>query len=190
MCERLLGLAQTSLNIEAAIFRPSTITGTSNIKDFSNLFMRGVVLLGAYPIHYGTSNYVPVEFCALAISAMSLDAKTYSTGLFHVTNPNGNIDYDTLFKCVEGYGYPLDGVPLEDFHSRLLQSSNNPLFPLINRFNSPTQTDEPLMSATLAWMASHEVQCPPMDRALIRQYLKTFVRKGLLPKPKKASVKK
>lgn len=166
------------------IFRPSTITGTANLKDFSNLLMRGTVLLGAYPSGLGHTNVIPVEFCAQAIAALSLAAASYapSSGLFHLLNP-ANLAFDALFAALRSYGYPLAPLPLDAFRDRLAAAPANPLFPLLNQFAGLHGRSPPSLPATLQWMQAQGLSFPPTGEQLFHGYLATFVKDGLLPAP-------
>lgn len=176
------------------IFRPSSITGTSNIKDFSNLLMRGTVDLGAYPSNLGSSNFVPVAFCARFIADISLskfDAPQASPssvssddGVYHLNNPHGNISFDSLFQAIISFGYKLEKLTLPEFKEKLSKRSDNVLFPLLNQFAGYHFRGDPFMPKTIQEMKKRGIVCPNADAKLIHEYLSTFVEVGLLSAPK------
>lgn len=94
VAERLVYEAQKKFGIDVRIYRPCSISGSSvngfsNRRDFTNILLRAVIDLGAYPKVSTTTensfiellqnatlmlNWVPVNFVAKAIVAVAANA--------------------------------------------------------------------------------------------------------------------
>jgi thioester reductase-like protein len=201
VAEKMVAAARER-GLQVAIYRLGTVTGHSgagtwNTTDFVCRTLKSYVQLGSMPSLEGLLDFIPVDFAAKAIAHLSL--RRASAGkVFHFANPRP-APAGALHTWLESIGYPLRRISYAEWFEELrrdaLRSDRNALFallPLITGLQQDPNAGGPLhpfsstrsvdCRNTYEGLAGSGIECPPVEEALVRTYVKYFVESGFLPK--------
>jgi thioester reductase-like protein len=196
VAERLVLLARER-GLPVTVYRPGVITGHSRSgvgqNDVISRSIHACVQVGASPDTDVAVHLNPVDFVAGAI--LRLAQRPESLGrVFHLLNPR-SLPWNQLAAWVGNYGYPMRHLPYNHWRDELLSrptfSPQNALY-LMSPFVAPLPGADRLTAPelqvetanTLAGLVGTGLVCPPPDDRLLRTYLDSAVRRGLLPAPK------
>jgi thioester reductase-like protein len=175
--------------IEVTIHRPAFIAGSSdtgvwNTADFLCRMTKTMIELGAMPSDLEIDiDFSPVDYVARSIVYLSRTSAAQGRA-FHLQHPRG-MSFDTFGETLKSLGYPLRGVPYEEWVRRVEARPDDSLYPLLP-FLMQRWAPEGLTSLEL-WQRSHRarltcdetstllagagIECPPLDQRLIGRYL-------------------
>lgn len=194
VAEQLACIAQ-SRGLPVSIYRAGRIsghhqTGICNTSDRLYRMIKGCIQLGAVPDVDLTLDMTPVDYMAQAI--VHLSQQTNASGqVFHLSNPQ-QMHLRDLAHWIREFGYPLETLPYEAWHTRLTQAGvidpNNALYPLIPFFaEQATQTTTAVLKFddrnTRTGLANSGITCPPVNAALLETYFTYLIRSQFLPAP-------
>jgi thioester reductase-like protein len=108
VAERLLYEAYKKYQLDIYVYRPSTIsgdtiTGYSNVSDFTNLLLKTITVFQVAPIHTVYLNWIPADFVASVIihNAVNLpQQESERDRIFHITG-NGGPTLEEIVKEIE-----------------------------------------------------------------------------------------
>ncbi|QKQ73115.1 amino acid adenylation domain-containing protein [Nostoc sp. TCL240-02] len=192
VAERMLQSAQEK-GLAVSIYRPGFIsghrqTGVANLNDMFYRFVNGCIQMGIYP-DFPEKRWtpVPVDYVAAVIAHLSLDAK-YTGGKYNLlVPPEQELSHLEIFEYIHELGYPLQKISPKNWLSALsTMSSANPLYPLISFFQEKVYQDRSTIlevhhrtpkfktENVLQAIKGTDIECPTIDKDLIRQYLPKF----------------
>jgi thioester reductase-like protein len=198
--ERLVQVARER-GLPVSIYRPPLITGHSrfgawNTEDFTCLFLKGCVELGAIPAIDARVTFVPVDYVASAIVALSQTDECLGKN-YHLSNPHTST-WSDVSGWIHELGYSLSIIPYAEWEIRLQEQAvlgKNVLAPLLPFFLK-RWSDHDLSFAQLAQhratlqcketvrnLSQLNIQCPPVDRALISTYFSFFKDRDFIKHP-------
>ena len=192
-----LVLAARARGLPATIYRTARITGhsqtgaTSNWKDLLNSFLKGCIVLGAYPAAGGELAMVPVDYISRAMVHLAQQPRSRGRA-FHFFQPQP-IPLADLMSLVRGAGYALTELEYGAWLAALKQlvsaahperetlaqlwfllSGPNYLFAKKPCYETPN-LQEGLRGTSIA--------CHPIDETLVGRYLAFFQQRGYIPPP-------
>lgn len=195
VAEKLI-LAAGQRGLPITIFRASRIighskTGICNTQDLFCRMIKGCIQLGMVP-DFGDSNedLTPVDYVSAAIVHLA-HQETSLGKAFHLLNshptPNNN-----LFNSIREMGYPLESVSFEKWRSHLAEhcqiNKDNVLAPVLNNFSDdPVEQGNPPQfdyQNTRMGLKETNLNFPPIDNSLLKNYFDYFVQSGYLIPPK------
>jgi thioester reductase-like protein len=183
--------------LPAAIYRTSRITGhsqtgaTSSWNDLLASMIKACVLLGVYPALTIEVSMMPVDHVARAIVHLSRDERSPGRA-FHLFQP-APIAWPALIGMIEAAGYPMLAVGYDDWRARLKRAATGDhlerealarlwllLGPDSALLGGRPRHDTPNSRVCLAGSG---IECPPIDQALVSNYLGFFRQRGYIPGP-------
>ncbi|MER7849897.1 amino acid adenylation domain-containing protein [Kitasatospora sp. NPDC096077] len=188
--------------LPTAIYRPydicgDTVTHTWDPAAAISQFFRIIVELGLAPDSDLPLNLVPSDFVARAVAHLSLTQPARGR-TFHVVNPRAGL-LDALLDRLRAHGYPVRAVPYREWSRtmarHLADNPDHPFGPFEPLFTNPAATRDitvaelsahfPRMdhSRTDAGLAGSGISCPPVDRVLLDNMIRSFRRTGYFPPP-------
>ena len=189
-----LALLARERGVPVAIYRPARITGdsrtgTSNLGDYFNAWIKGCVQLGVAPhLPQDAFDMAPVDYVGRAIVRLALGAGD-ANGNFHFFNPQ-RLPISTAVAALRDAGHALREVPYLQWRAELLAatavSRENALTPFAGLFQEQYDPREPVFdcSATRRAVETLGLDCPPADRDLFAVYLRFLQARGALPAPR------
>jgi thioester reductase-like protein len=196
VAEHLVGSARER-GLEAAIYRPGTIsgharTGAFNPDDFVCALIKGCVQLGLAPRVDAPIHLVPVDYVSRALVRIALGGS--ASGTYHLVAPRP-VAWTEVVEWIRRLGYPLAELPYPDWRAVLIEravATGNALAPLLPLFVEHDRTDwlhlAPYDDArTRAALGDSGIASPTVDATLIRRYVERFVVSGYLPRPGRTS---
>lgn len=181
--------------LSGAIFRPGLIyghskTGIGRVSDFVHIFIKGCILLGAWPVLNTWINLTPADFVADAIVELSLKQSSLGKA-FHLTN-NLRLSVEDFANHLREMGYQLRSLPYPQWRaevsSTIESASPNPLVALLPYLTE--ESGELFRQPFFAWenvaqgLAGTNIACPVADRVLLRTWFDYLIREGFLPPPR------
>ncbi len=193
IAERAVQYAREA-GIPTVVYRPSDLGSHSsslafNAKDHMCLMISGCIQFGKWPEMDRLVDAVPVDFAAKALVRISQkDGVTGRT--FHLTNPV-RTPMNEIGQWLRELGYPLDVIPYTEWVRELKQHCRsypgNALAAILPFFSDAVLDNSPLPrfcnGGTLDMLTECKLECPPLDRNLLRSSLIGLVREGYLPAP-------
>jgi len=186
-----LALLARSRGLPVALYRPARITGdsrtgSSNLGDYFNAWLKGCVQLGLAPhLPDEAFDMAPVDYVGRSIVRLALGAGD-ANGNFHFFNPQ-RLPIPAAVAALRAAGYPLREVEYRQWRSALLAaaavSRDNALAVFAGLFPEHPDAREPRFdcSATANAVAPFGLECPPADEALFAVYLRFLQSRGFLP---------
>lgn len=199
VAEKLVELARLR-GLRTAVYRPGDITGTLatgiwKLEDLISRSMVGCVQLGAAPDVEVNLHLTPVDYVAEALVYISFQNECCGHA-FNLLN-HRLMPLRQMTALMKKAGYPVELLPYEEWCRRLTETTGDEnvlrilscLFTdqrtagegMIERFGvhqaqfSTANTDRLLSGSGIA--------CPPVNAALLRSYLRHFIKSGYLPAP-------
>jgi hypothetical protein len=109
------------------------------------------------------------------------------------------VTFHDVYDALRAYGYPLRGLPFDDWFHRLAEEvrsgADNALAPFASLAEGPEHPDEPAPEGThhqeirfdgtntQASLAGTGITCPELDQTLLTTYFNHLVSTGFLPPP-------
>lgn len=186
-----LALIARERGLPVAIYRPARITGdsrtgSSNLGDYFNSWIKGCVQLGAMPYLPGqTFDMAPVDYVAAAIVKLALGAGDENAN-FHFLNSH-RMTAKSMYAALCEAGVDVALVSYQEWREKLLRSigrsNDNALAIFASLFPENPGVAEPDFncSATEQAVEKYGIYCPPADRVLFRTYLRFMLEQGFLP---------
>jgi thioester reductase-like protein len=188
--------------LPVTIYRPWIILGHSehgsaHTTDYTCVFLKGCVQLGAAPDIPMTLNVMPADYVSRAIVHISRQPAGRG-GIFHFANPHAE-DLATVWDWVRGYGYDLARMSYRDWHAKARTvSPDNALYkilPILIDGEEDLDTVSPEnfrpridTSHTDAVLAGSGITCPPVSRELCDKVLDYLTDVDFLESPYDRSV--
>ncbi|ALF54599.1 amino acid adenylation protein [Nostoc piscinale CENA21] len=194
VAERMLHSAKEQ-GLAVSIYRPGFISGhrqtkVANLNDMFYRFVSGCIQMGMYP-DFPEKRWVPtpVDYVAEAIAHLSLDTK-YTGGQYNILVPQEKeLSHLEIFEYIQELGYPLQKISPKNWLNALSTlPTTNPLHPLISFFQEKVYQDRStilevhhrtpnfLTENVLQAIEGTNIECPTIDKNLIKQYLPNFDR--------------
>ncbi|ORT56619.1 non-ribosomal peptide synthetase [Streptomyces sp. CB03238] len=179
--------------LPVTVYRPtrisgSSVTGVCQAADFLWLLVKGCIQAGRAPGDYVSDfDLVPVDHVSGAITVLAGDPSA-AGATFHVSSERLRL-FTGIVDRLRSLGYPLDDVPLADWHRHMERHPENAAYPLLGLLpptgSQASPSDSPLFdsSATRRALDGSGVVSPEVDDALFARYVRFFVRDGFLPAP-------
>ncbi len=194
VAEQLVNIA-ASRGLPVSIYRLATVTGHSNTgvwntDDFLCRMIRGCIDLGEAPARQINFNIVPVDYASKAI--VNLSRKPHVIGkAFHVSNKR-SVSSANLVEWVNALGYSVQQQSYAKWREKVVikagQSTHHPLYPLLSTFPPDTMEEDFTFDAreqysctkTEQALIGSGIQCPSVDRALLKTYLSYLQKNNFL----------
>jgi myxalamid-type nonribosomal peptide synthetase MxaA len=203
----VLLIAARDRGVPVTIYRPTWIighteTGAAPNHNFLLMQLKCYLELGIFPEVPANEPYdgAPVDY--IARSVVHLSRQPDSIGkIFHPWAPN-RLDFDEIYECLAELGYTFDVVSREQVLERLkcMEPTNAfyPLVPLIERiWGDPSLHHGELYGRdvecanAIAGLSNSGIECPPIDRGLVKRCILYMIENGSLnPPPSAGSGKK
>jgi thioester reductase-like protein len=186
-----LALLARERGLPVAVYRPARITGdsrtgTSNLGDYFNAWLKGCVQLGLAPYLPDEGfDMAPVDYVGRSIVRLALGAGD-ANGNFHFFNPQ-RLPIPSAIAALRAAGYPVAEVDYAQWRSALLAatavSRDNALAVFAGLFAEQPDAREPQFdcSVTANAVAPFGLACPPADAALFAVYLRFLQARRFLP---------
>jgi len=185
--------------IPYAVYRPGlvsghSVTGAWNTDNLISSMTRACVLLGSVPDLDVLVNIVPVDFVSAAIIDLSQNPENFGR-IYHLDNPEP-IHFSKLADWLAAQGLRARKVSFDDWRAELFRQIPHmpsdgwePYLPLIEEVEEKQVfMPEFDLSNTLTRLNGSGVQCHPVNDELFSTYLKYFIPRGFLEKPRPKSV--
>lgn len=203
VAERLVRQA-SERGIPVTIHRPGVIggsstTGAGNPRDLVWNMLKGCIQLGVAPRAIGRADVAPADYVAAALVRATQQPASRAKA-FHYPNPR-TTPWDEIFEAADSAGYPLRLIPYPEWRQLLLDAvlegrenalgafvpllpepAGAPPGPAAERGTSLQGRQGDDDTNTREAIAGTGIECPPLDRALLRTYLQAFVEMGFLAK--------
>ncbi|WP_217558908.1 thioester reductase domain-containing protein, partial [Streptomyces sp. GbtcB6] len=201
VAEQLIRLA-AERGIPAAVYRPSrvvghSVTGACGTDDALWHFVHAMVTTGASPRLGGEStspvlDLVPVDYVASAITHIALDPD--SCGRTYHLNHATPMRFDLLPQMLRELGFAMEPISLSEWRKRLSETIERAAAGGDNSLSAVGLLSDslPVRSAasirydqqhTRLALADSDIDCPPLDRQLIRTCIGYLTGVRFLPAP-------
>ena len=178
-----------------SIYRVGPISGHSNTglfnpHDFLYKLIIGYVHSGSAPEGEMLLDILPVDYVGHVIVHLSKQGKSLDKA-FHLIHSQP-VSSHILFEELEEMGYKVQRIAYEQWYSQLLEVAKNspdhPLYPLVPLF-SPARSDDASAKSfnlkfdcynTLQGLINSGIDCPPINRQLLKTYISYLFENGLL----------
>ncbi len=183
VAERLVAQAQLR-GLDALICRLGAISGDSctgewSTEDVTRALLLGCASLGAAPDADAYFECTPIDFVRSALRAL---AESSARGVVHLANPSP-ARWSEVLRWTGENGHPVRVLPFEQWRAQALREAPVALRfgTLIHEEPAPAQRCDCARARTL--LSTQDVECPPVDEALISRYLSGWRQRGLLQTP-------
>ena len=194
VAEKLVTMAGER-GLPVSIYRVGPISGHSNTglfnpHDFLYKLIIGYVHLGSAPEGEMLLDILPVDYVGHVIVHLSKQGKSLDKA-FHLIHSQP-VSSHILFEELEEMGYKVQRIAYEQWYSQLLEVAKNspdhPLYPLVPLF-SPARSDDASAKSfnlkfdcynTLQGLINSGIDCPPINRQLLKTYISYLFENGLL----------
>ncbi|MCP6758271.1 MAG: amino acid adenylation domain-containing protein [Fischerella sp. CENA71] len=190
VAEKLVMQAR-DLGLPVSIYRASRITGHSRtgISNTDDLFCRlvkGCLQMKIAPDIDVEDNLTPVDYVSKMIVHLSHQQESLGKA-FHLVNPEST-PLKNLFNLIRSLGYPLQLVPVEQWHSEIAHHSNisdtdnlkflSHIIPktTIENYQEP-QID---YQNTMNGLLNTNLMYPALDQNLLKTYISYFISSGFI----------
>ena len=199
VAEKLVGMARQR-GVRATVYRPGDITGALStgiwkLEDLISRSMVGCVQLGAAPDVEVNLHLTPVDYVADALVYISFQSDCCGHA-FNLLN-HRLMPLRQMTALMKKAGYPMELLPYEEWCRRLTEttSDENVLRILSCLFTDQRTAGESMIERfgvhqanfstanTDRLLGGSGITCPPVDAALLRSYLRYFIKSGYLPAP-------
>lgn len=182
--------------LPACIYRTARIMGHSttgingNLNDFLIRMMQACIMLGKFPDRETPLYLVPADYAAQALIFLSLQRNSYGKE-FHILNPLP-VTWNTFFGLISNLGYSLEKVSQEEWKEdirRYIDENQKSKLYTILRFalnsskamvHTKPQFD---MSETLKGLIDTGIECPPVDKNLVKNWVEYLQTSQYIPTP-------
>jgi amino acid adenylation domain-containing protein/thioester reductase-like protein len=196
--------------IPASIYRLGMVSGDeqgiSNNKDRICLLIKGCIALNCIPNSDGLAQIcsptlTPVDFVSRAIVSLFKQSKSVNQS-FDIVSPRP-MQWSELLVALEQFGYSLDVVPLSEWRTKLREhQAANPEAKDYQTLAGLYLDDQPTAEEScfseeftfddgylpmLDKLFKAKVDCPVVDRDLLKIYLEYLVEEEFIPTPKTAT---
>jgi amino acid adenylation domain-containing protein/thioester reductase-like protein len=207
--EKMLQLGNRR-GIPISVYRLSMVSGDeqgiSNTKDRICLLIKGCIALNCIPNSEGLAqicapSLTPVDFVAKAIVTLCKLSKSINQ-TFDIVSPRP-MQWDELLAALKEFGYKFDVVSLSQWQEKLSDRRDTNPDSTENQTLAGLYLDEQTSTAEnyfpeepdfddgylpmLDTLFKAKVNCPVVDRELIKTYLKYLVERGFIPVPETIS---
>ncbi|BAY37781.1 amino acid adenylation domain-containing protein [Nostoc sp. NIES-2111] len=190
VAEKLLMQAR-DLGLPVSIYRVSRITGhsqtgISNTEDLFCRLVKGCLQMKIAPDIDIEDNLTPVDYVSKTIVHLSRQKESLGKA-FHLVNPD-SIPLNHLFKLIRSLGYPLQLIPLEQWHSeisrhsKMSETDNLKFLSDIVPKTTIEKYQEPQMDYknTMNGLVDTEIICPMLDQNILKIYFSYFISSGFI----------
>jgi thioester reductase-like protein len=173
-----------------------SVTGVTNLSDFSSRFIKGCIQLGLIPDWQGAVNFITVDYVSQALAHLSLCSDSLGK-TFHFYHPQP-ARWSDLVDWLRSYGYPIQTASYAEWRAGIESSVDNALHPLLptlpeasfeSELAIPEVSSERIVEFdcrnTLTALANTSIECPPLNSRLLNSCLSYFVERDFLFAPTK-----
>ncbi|MBD2498497.1 non-ribosomal peptide synthetase [Nostoc sp. FACHB-280] len=190
VAEKLVMQAR-NLGLPVAIYRASRITGHSQtgISNTDDLFCRlvkGCLQMKIAPDIHLEDNLTPVDYVSKIIVHLSHQQESLGKA-FHLVNPDST-PLKNLFNLIRSLGYPLQLIPVEQWHSEISHYRNisdpdnlkflSQIIPKTTIENYQEQQID--YQNTMNGLVNTNIMYPVLDQNLLKTYISYFISSGFI----------
>ncbi len=192
VAEQLVHQAATR-GLPVTIFRPGRVmgnleNGSSNPDDMFARMLIGFAQLQALPASEGVVDIIPVDYLCRAMVALAGRAECQGRA-FHFFNPRP-MAWSQLTQVFHDLGYVVNPLPYERWREVLTQQvkrrPEHALAPFLHLFGERPPVQKMCRQGdanTHQFLSETNIECPPVDGAMLRSYLTWFINQGSLAPP-------
>jgi thioester reductase-like protein len=165
-----------------------SVSGAFNRLDHLSMVIRGCAEAGIAPDHVEIPlQPAPIDYVARAI--VDLAGRPELSGrTFHLVNDQ-KLSWIQFFDMVEEFGFPMERMTFAAWKDKVTSRESGTmallgLVPFLNDSVDDVRLPRSLSEETQTALAGTGITCPPLDSALIRNYLNSFISSGFMEPPK------
>jgi thioester reductase-like protein len=190
VAEKLVMQAR-DLGLPVAIYRASRITGNtqtgiSNTDDLFCRLVKGCLEMRIVPDINMEDNLTPVDYVSKMIVHLSGQKESLGKA-FHLVNPESTKIKD-LFHLIRSLGYPVQIIPVEQWHSEILlqsQISDADNLRFLSHIIPKNEVDKSHESQidyenTINGLGNTNLMYPVLDQKLLKTYISYFIGSGFI----------
>ena len=198
VAEHLVAIARKR-GLRTAVYRPGDITGTLGtgvwkLEDLVSRSLVGCIQMGCTPDVDVKLHLTPVDFVADAVTAIAFQSACVGKA-FNLLN-HTLMSQQEIARTMRELGYEAEPLPYDVWCARLAACPTDNVLRILSCLFTDRGTgaglmeryscDQPLYRTDNAdaLLKGSGVLCPPVDRTLLRSYLRHFAACGYIPEPK------